>query len=140
MPTNSTLLIMIFVPSMIAATQWDVAIGFLCLYHSGFDKYNKSNVIASSVSACYLLLRLLDQLRSVKTPKKIKIKNQRCGRFFVVRFFVVFFFNVTTTIISTYSAALSLKTLTHDCVSYISMHMQDIKYMSNKIKQVIKSK
>lgn len=92
MPTNSTLLIMVFVPSMIAATQWDVAVGFLCLYHSGFDKYNKSNVIASSVSACYLLLRLLDQLRSVKTPKKIKIKNQRCGRFFVVRFFVVFFF------------------------------------------------
>lgn len=66
---------------------------------------------------------------------------QRCGRIFVcVCVFFLFCFNVTTTIISTYSAALSLKTLTHDCVSYISMHMQDIKYMSNKIKQVIKSK
>ena len=35
-------------------------------------------------------------------------------------------------------AGLSLQTLTHDCVSYVSMHMEDIKYMSNKIKQVIK--
>lgn len=40
--------------------------------------------------------------------------------------------------VSASRAGLSLQTLTHDCVSYVSMHMEDIKYMSNKIKQVIK--
>lgn len=35
-------------------------------------------------------------------------------------------------------AGLSLSTLAHECVSYVSTHMEDIKYMSNKIKQVIK--
>lgn len=40
--------------------------------------------------------------------------------------------------VSISSTGLSLQTLTHDCVSYVSMHMENIKYMSNKIKRVIK--
>lgn len=88
-------------------------------------KYNK-NIIDNFFIFCFLpLIKASTPVKGWQDTRK----KQGC---------VIFY--ATTTIISTYSAVLSLKTLTHDCVSYVSMHMEDIKYMSNKIKQVIKSK